>query len=111
MQKKKKSSNIKVSYKVSQGIDTINNCDLSDPNYQTYFWHTRNSMYFSENASKVMIELLGSYTESTASQARDDAQRCIISAIAAPNTYLMDHLLTLKPVKQLEGEKIYEVSE
>lgn len=68
-------------------------------------------MYFSENASKVMIELLGSYTESTASQARDDAQRCIISAIADPNTYLMDHLLTLKPVKQLEGEKIYEVSE
>lgn len=63
----------------------------------------------SENASKVMIELLGSYTESTASQAKHDAQRCIVSAIADPNTYLMDHLLTLKPVKQLEGEKIYEV--
>lgn len=57
-----------------------------------------------------MIELLGSYTESTASQARDDAQKCIISAISDPNTFLMDHLLTLKPVKLLEGEKIYEVS-
>ena len=30
---------------------------------------------FSELATKVMIELLGTYTEDNASQARDDAQR------------------------------------
>lgn len=29
----------------------------------------------SEQATKVMIELLGTYTEDNASQARDDAQR------------------------------------
>ena len=64
---------------------------------------------YRENASKVMIELLDSYTESTASQARDDAHKCVVSSIADPNTFLLDHLLTLKPVKLLEGEKIYEV--
>ena len=56
-----------------------------------------------------MIELLDSYTESTASQARDDARKCVVSSIADPNTFLLDHLLTLKPVKLLEGDKIYEV--
>ena len=31
--------------------------------------------FHSEKATKVMIELLGTYTEDNASQARDDAQR------------------------------------
>lgn len=57
-----------------------------------------------------MIELLGSYTESTASQAKDDARKCLMTSLADPNTFLLDHLLTLKPVKSLEGEKIHDVS-
>ena len=57
-----------------------------------------------------MIELLGSYTESTASQARDDARKCVITSLADPNTFLLDHLLTLKPVQSLEGDKLYEVN-
>jgi len=63
----------------------------------------------SELASKVMIELLSTYTEEHASHAKDDAQRCIVSFIADPGTFLMDHLLTLKPVKYLEGEKIHDL--
>lgn len=63
----------------------------------------------SHEASKVMIELLGTYTEATASQARTDAHRCIVSFISNPNTFLMDHLLTLKPVKFLEGEAIHDL--
>jgi len=63
-----------------------------------------------ENASKVMIELLGSYTESTAAQAKDDARRCVVTSLADPSTYLLDHLLTLKPVQQLKGDKIHDVS-
>jgi translation initiation factor 3 subunit M len=62
-----------------------------------------------ELASKVMIDLLGTYTEENASQARDDAHKCIVSSVAAPNTFLMDHLLTLKPVKFLEGELIHDL--
>jgi len=63
----------------------------------------------SEHASKVMIELLGTYTEENASHARSDAQKCIVSSLADPNTFLMDNLLTLKPVKILEGEKIHDL--
>jgi len=62
-----------------------------------------------EVATKVMIELLGTYTEENASQARDDAHKCIVTCLADPNTFLMDHLLSLKPVKFLEGELIHDL--
>ncbi|GFR86357.1 eukaryotic translation initiation factor 3 subunit M [Elysia marginata] len=60
-------------------------------------------------ATKVMIELLGTYTEDNASQAREDAHKCIVTCLADPNTFLMDHLLSLKPVKFLEGELIHDL--
>merc|ERR1719175_138948 len=62
-----------------------------------------------EVATKVMIELLGTYTEENASQARDDAHKCIVTCLADSNTFLMDHLLSLKPVKFLEGELIHDL--
>ncbi|XP_030849383.1 eukaryotic translation initiation factor 3 subunit M [Strongylocentrotus purpuratus] len=61
-----------------------------------------------DEASVVMVELLGTYTEDNASQARDEANRCIVSTIAGPQVYLFDHLLTLRPVKFLEGERIHD---
>lgn len=104
-----------------------------------FIWKTFNSVIVtdSEAAAKVMVELLGSYTEDNASQARVDAHRytdvlyhsalcwssartvytcvclifrCIVRALKDPNTFLMDHLLTLKPVRFLEGELIHDVS-
>nr|XP_009935469.1 PREDICTED: eukaryotic translation initiation factor 3 subunit M [Opisthocomus hoazin] len=63
----------------------------------------------SDAAAKVMVELLGSYTEDNASQARVDAHRCIVRALKDPNTFLFDHLLALKPVKFLEGELIHDL--
>jgi translation initiation factor 3 subunit M len=63
----------------------------------------------SELASKVMVELLGTYTAENASQAREDAQRCILAALADPNTFLLDPLLALKPVRFLEGELIHDL--
>lgn len=68
-----------------------------------------NNNYFSEQAAKVMIELLGTYTAENASHAREDAIRCIASALADPNTFLLDPLLSLKPVKFLEGELIHDL--
>merc|ERR1712055_901949 len=44
-----------------------------------------------------------------ANKISEDAHRCIIASLADPNTYIMDHLLTLKPVKFLEGELIHEL--
>ena len=58
---------------------------------------------------QVMIELLGTYTTENASQAREEAQRCIIASLADPQTFLLDHLLQLKPVKFLEGELIHDL--
>ncbi|KAG9511269.1 Eukaryotic translation initiation factor 3 subunit M, partial [Fragariocoptes setiger] len=63
----------------------------------------------SKLASQVMIELLGTYTEENASHAKQDAMTCITSFLKDPNTFLMDHLLTLKPVKFLEGEPIHDL--
>jgi len=63
----------------------------------------------SDEAGRVMIELLGTYTTENASQAREEAQRCIIASLADPNTFLLDHLLQLKPVKFLEGELIHQL--
>lgn len=56
-----------------------------------------------------MIELLGTYTDANASLARDDAIRCIVSALADPNTFLLDPLLSLKPVRVLEGQLIHDL--
>ncbi|XP_073976687.1 eukaryotic translation initiation factor 3 subunit m [Rhodnius prolixus] len=63
----------------------------------------------SDLAAKVMIELLGTYTTENASHAREDAQRCIMAALADPNTFLLDPLMSLKPVRFLEGELIHDL--
>ena len=56
-----------------------------------------------------MVELLGTFTTENASEAREEAQRCIIASIKDPNTFLLDHLLSLKPVKFLAGELIHDL--
>lgn len=63
----------------------------------------------SELAAKVMIELLGTYTTENASVAREDAMKCIVTALADPHTFLLDPLLSLKPVRFLEGELIHDL--
>ena len=63
----------------------------------------------SEEAGQVMVELLGTFTMENASQAREEAQRCIVASLADPNTFLFDHLLSLKPVKCLAGEPIHNL--
>ncbi|KAJ8299307.1 hypothetical protein KUTeg_023367 [Tegillarca granosa] len=39
----------------------------------------------------------------------DSKLRCIVTHLGDPNTFLMDHLLSLKPVKFLEGELIHDL--
>lgn len=62
-----------------------------------------------ELASQIMIELLSTYTEENASHAEKDAVTCITNFLKDPNTFLMDHLLTLKPVLFLEGKPIFDL--
>lgn len=63
----------------------------------------------SDLASQVMIELLSTYTEENASHAEADAVQCITSFLKDPDTFLMDHLLALKPVLFLEGKLIFDL--
>lgn len=63
----------------------------------------------SDLASQIMIELLATYTERNASHAEKDAIDCITSYLKDPNTFLMDHLLTLTPVSFLEGKPIHDL--
>lgn len=63
----------------------------------------------SELASAITIELLSTYTEENASHAEKDAVACITSFLKDPNTFLMDHLLTLKPVLFLEGKPVFDL--
>ncbi|OWK18255.1 EIF3M [Cervus elaphus hippelaphus] len=58
---------------------------------------------------EALVDCKKSYTEDNASQARVDAHRCIVRALKDPNAFLFDHLLTLKPVKFLEGELIHDL--
>lgn len=63
----------------------------------------------SEEAAVVMIDLLRTYSEETASEAREEAQRCVLAALADPDTFLLDHLLSLKPVQSLEGTPVHQL--
>lgn len=56
-----------------------------------------------------MIELLRTFPEDNASEAKQDASDCIVSFIDKPNIWLFDHLLELGPIKSLKGELIYKV--
>lgn len=58
---------------------------------------------------KVMVELLSTYSEQDATEARADAERCIAATLADPSTFLMDHLLPLTPIKALQGQPIHEL--
>jgi len=58
----------------------------------------------------MMVELLGIFTMENASQAREEAQRCILASLLADlKTFLFDHLLSLKPFKCLAGEPIHNL--
>eukprot|EP00112_Aurelia_sp_Birch-Aquarium-sp1_P025057 Seg815.15 transcript_id=Seg815.15/GoldUCD/mRNA.D3Y31 product="Eukaryotic translation initiation factor 3 subunit M" protein_id=Seg815.15/GoldUCD/D3Y31 len=63
----------------------------------------------SDEATKVMLEILSTYDDKNASEAKDDALQCILHCINKPDVYVMDHLLQLKPVIALEGQPIHKL--
>lgn len=64
-----------------------------------------------DQATRVMLELLSTYDEESASQAKDDAQKCILDFISKPDIFIIDHLLSLKPVAVLKGQPIHQLLE
>ncbi|GMT22263.1 hypothetical protein PFISCL1PPCAC_13560, partial [Pristionchus fissidentatus] len=55
-----------------------------------------------DQAAKVMIALLGLYTESDAESAIEDAQECVRTAVVDPKSFSFDHIVRLSAVRQLE---------
>lgn len=49
-----------------------------------------------EAPAKVMLELLGTYTDADAHLAKQDAVDAIRTAISDPGAFIFDHLLTLR---------------
>lgn len=61
------------------------------------------------SANSCLIDLMDSYTEADASKARDEAIMCIVATLSDDSMYIMDHLLSLKPIQFLEGELIHDL--
>lgn len=56
-----------------------------------------------EEATRMMLELLSTFTEESAGEAKVDAENCIHDFISRPDVFMMDNLLSLKPVQALDG--------
>jgi translation initiation factor 3 subunit M len=63
----------------------------------------------SQNALKVMNQLLSTFTKENADKAKDDAYKCIIYCINDPNVFIFDGFLLLEPIKLLEGQLIHKL--
>ncbi|XP_055346168.1 eukaryotic translation initiation factor 3 subunit M-like [Paramacrobiotus metropolitanus] len=60
-------------------------------------------------ASRVMVELLKTFTLETAGEAKEEAFQCVRDAIADPYAVSLDHLTHLKPVQGLRGQPIFDL--
>ena len=65
---------------------------------------------YSDEAATVMLELLRSYDDSNLAESNEDAKTCVVDALKNPESYLFDHLLALKPITNLRGDWLYDVS-
>ncbi|CAI4222160.1 unnamed protein product [Auanema sp. JU1783] len=55
-----------------------------------------------DQAAKIMIMLLGTYTETDAGSAAEDAAECVRTAVVDPKSFSFDHLQRLSAVKALK---------
>ncbi|OQV23416.1 Eukaryotic translation initiation factor 3 subunit M [Hypsibius exemplaris] len=60
-------------------------------------------------ASRVMVELLKTFTSDTAGEAKEEAFQCVRDAVGDPYAVSLDHLLSLKPVQHLKGQPVYQL--
>ena len=58
---------------------------------------------------RILKELLLTYTDSDASEARGYAEELIVLVVSDPTSHIFDEILSLAPVKTLESTKIHEV--
>lgn len=62
-----------------------------------------------QETSAAMVVEERQKTENTSSVAREDARKCIETALADPNTFSLNTLLSLKSIRLLKEEPIYDL--
>jgi len=62
-----------------------------------------------EKAIQALVRLLKLYAENEGVDAKSDAHICVISHIAHPTIFVMDHLLDLHPIRALDGQLSHEL--
>lgn len=62
-----------------------------------------------EKAIAALVRLLKLYAENEGVDAKSDAHICVISHIAHPKIFVMDHLLDLHPIRALDGQLSHEL--
>jgi len=62
-----------------------------------------------EKAIQALVRLLKLYSENEGVEAKSDAHICVISHIAHPKIFVMDHLLDLHPIRALDGQLSHEL--
>lgn len=62
-----------------------------------------------EKAIHALVRLLKLYSENEGVEAKSDAHICVISHIAHPKIFVMDHLLDLHPIRALDGQLSHEL--
>jgi len=62
-----------------------------------------------ERAIQALVRLLKLYSENEGVDAKSDAHICVISHIAHPKIFVMDHLMDLHPIRALDGQLSHEL--
>jgi len=94
--------------------DWLNKWNVSIENRRTCYRDLHGALkdqQKSEEATRVILKLLSTYDESSATQAKEDAEKCVLDFIGKQDVFIMDHLLKLKPVEILAGQPIHKLLE
>jgi len=85
-------------------------CDVQDQrSLFRRLYEALNALNQGEKAIQALVHLLRLYSENEGVEAKSDAHLCIISHIAHPKIFVMDHLLDLHPIRALEGHLIHDM--
>lgn len=81
------------------------------PHLYAYSAHTCLHTYVHRLTSRILIELMKTYSDSDSSEADPKLiERLIVLVISDPRQFVFDHLLSLAPVAALGSQKIFKVS-
>ena len=96
-------------FQISGWLDTWK-CEIQEQRVVFRLLHEAfSAIHLGEKAIAALVRLLKLYTENEGVEAKSDAHICVISHIAHPKIFVMDHLLDLHPIRALDGQLSLEL--